>query len=373
MQKLFYNTIKMYQPSFQITHNLLTYIASIEASKALIDSAPLVPSWEAKFRDEALTRTVHFGTKIEGNDLSAEQASQVIHLKGDFDTKEISEKTGVIARERDIQEVINYRNVLMWIDQQKIMGRKPEFTLETLHTLHSLTMKGLLEEDSHIGGFRQKQVIVQGVGAGEVVFRPPVSVEVPFLISELFSWLNDPVNVHIHPIFKAAIVHYQLVYVHPYVEGNGRTARAFATLVLYLLGYDFKRFFSIEQYFDNDVDQYYKALLSVQQKADSDMTFWMEYFCYGLAVEIDKVKHQVQKLSKDLKLKKELGKQVALSERQIILLELLQNQGQMTSDDAQRVLPNISVDTILRDVRDLIKKGVVKKEGVTKGVHYSLM
>ena len=93
MQKLFYNTIKMYQPSFQITHNLLTYIASIEASKALIDSAPLVPSWEAKFRDEALTRTVHFGTKIEGNDLSAEQASQVIHLKGDFDTKEISENT----------------------------------------------------------------------------------------------------------------------------------------------------------------------------------------------------------------------------------------------------------------------------------------
>ena len=67
-----------------------------------------------------------------------------------------------------------------------------------------------------------------------------------------------------------------------------------------------------------------------------------------------------------------MGQQVALSERQIILLELLQNQGRMTSEDAQAVLPNVSVDTILRDLKDLIAKGVVKKHGVTKGVSYSL-
>ena len=71
-------------------------------------------------------------------------------------------------------------------------------------------------------------------------------------------------------------------------------------------------------------------------------------------------------------MKKELGRQVALSERQIILLEVLQNQGEITSDDAQEALPNVSVDTILRDVRDLIQKGVVEKRGVTKGVTYRL-
>ena len=84
------------------------------------------------------------------------------------------------------------------------------------------------------------------------------------------------------------------------------------------------------------------------------------------------MKSQVQKLSKDLKMKKELGRQVALSERQIILLEVLQNQGEITSEDAQEALPNVSVDTILRDVRDLIQKGVVEKRGVTKGVTYRL-
>jgi len=174
-------------------------------------------------------------------------------------------------------------------------------------------------------------------------------------------------------VLRAAIAHYQLVYIHPFIEGNGRTARAMATLLLYTLGYDFKRFFSIEQYFDSDVDAYYQALLSAQQTAAQDLTYWLEYFCYGLAIEIDKVKQQVLKLSQDLKLKKQLGEQVALSERQILLLELFQQQQSATSDDMQRVLPNISVDTILRDVKDLIQKGVIKKRGVTKGVTYSLL
>ena len=90
-------------------------------------------------------------------------------------------------------------------------------------------------------------------------------------------------------------------------------------------------------------------------------------------MEIDKVKQKVLKLSQDLKIQRELGQQVALSERQIILLEVLQNQGQMTSEDAQKALPNVSVDTILRDLKDLIAKNVVQKHGVTKGVSYTLL
>ncbi|PIR61183.1 MAG: hypothetical protein COU68_00755, partial [Candidatus Pacebacteria bacterium CG10_big_fil_rev_8_21_14_0_10_45_6] len=74
-----------------------------------------------------------------------------------------------------------------------------------------------------------------------------------------------------------------------------------------------------------------------------------------------------------LKLKKQLGRQVALSERQIILLELFQQQESISSDDAQKLLPQVSVDTVLRDFKDLITKGIIKKQGVTKGVTYSLL
>lgn len=362
----------MYQPTYDITHNLLTYLNRVEAAKALIENAPLVPAWEAKFRDEAMTRTVHFGTKIEGNELTAEQAQQVVRLRDNADAKEIEQETGIMARQRDIQEVINYRNVVAWIDQQDPSLSPDLFSIGTLKTLHKLTMQELIEEQ-HLGQYREKQVIVQSAAAGDIVFRPPVSVEVPYLVKDFFSWLNDDQTKQIHPIFRAAITHYQLVFIHPFIEGNGRTARALATLALYATGYDFKRFFSLEQYFDKDVTAYYDALLSVQQNQNHDLTYWLEYFCYGLALEIERVKEQVLKLSKDLKLKKELGQQVALSERQVIVLELLQNQGEISSKDAQKVLPNVSVDTILRDLKDLMKKGVVDKHGVTKGVTYSLV
>ncbi len=364
----------MYQPYFQLTNNLLTYISAIEAAKALIDHSPLVPAWEAKFKKDAMARTIHFGTKIEGNDLTQDQALKVARLELVDDPEEAAKRTGIIARERDIQEVLNYRNVIKWIDEQDSEIASQLFSEKTLKHLHELTMDRLLIEDQ-IGHYRRKQVIVKGAGssAGKVVFRPPLSIEVPFLIEEFFEWLNSPQAKQVHPIFRAAITHYQLVYIHPFIEGNGRTARALASLLLYVTGYDFKRFFSLEQYFDSDVESYYSALQSVQQNEQAQLTYWLEYFCYGLAVEVDKVKEKVLKLSKDLRLKKELGRQVALSERQIVLLELLQDQGEITSADAQDMLPNVSVDTVLRDLNDLIEKGVIKKHGVTKGVTYSLI
>jgi Fic family protein len=362
----------MYQPNFRITNNLLTYIARIEAAKAMIDHAALVPAWEAKFRDEAFTRTVHYGTKIEGNDLTKEQAQQIVRLGNEVDTNQIAQKTGILARDRDIQEVINYRNVISWIEKQKSGEIKNLFTEDTLKTLHKLTITRLIDEN-FAGVYRNKQVIVQSATNASVVYRPPVSMEIPFLVSDFFEWVHSTEAETVHPIFKAAIAHYQLVYIHPFIEGNGRSARAMATLLLYILGYDFKKFFSIEQYFDSDVEAYYNALLSVQQNPEADLTYWLEYFCYGLAIEIEKVRNQVTRLSKDLKLKKQLGEQVALSERQIILLELFQQQEKVTSDDMKSVLPHISVDTILRDVKDLITKGVIEKKGVTKGVHYRLV
>lgn len=364
----------MYQPYFNLTNNLLTYISAIESAKALIDHSPLVPAWEAKFKKDAMARTIHFGTKIEGNDLTQDQAQKVSRLELVDDPEEAAKRAGIIARERDIQEVLNYRNVIKWIDEQDATLSSNLISEKTFKQLHQLTMDRLLIEDQ-IGHYRRKQVIVKGAGtsAGKVVFRPPISVEVPFLIEELFEWLNSSDAKKIHPIFRAAIAHYQLVFIHPFIEGNGRAARALASLIMYVTGYDFKRFFSLEEYFDGDVESYYSALQSVQQSEKSEMTYWLEYFCYGLALEVDKVKEKVLKLSKDLKMKKELGRQVALSERQIILLELLQDQGEITSADAQDMLPNVSVDTVLRDLNDLISKGVVKKFGITKGVTYNLV
>lgn len=361
----------MYTPKFTITHNLLTYISRIEAAREIIENSPLVPSWEAKFRDDAFAKTVHYGTKIEGNELTAEQAGKLIKGEPSMDPRLVAERAGVIARERDIQEVINYRNVLNWIDQwEKFVQHPDRLSEDILKTLHKLTIDRIIEPH-YVGTFRDKQVVVRSASDGAIAFRPPIALEIPFYIDDFFQWLNSQEAQQMHPIFRAAITHYQLVFIHPFIEGNGRTARAMATLVLYSSGYDFKRFFSLEKYFDDDVERYYLALLSVQQQ-EADLTYWLEYFCYGLAVEIDKVKQQVLKLSKDVQFKQQLGEQVALSEREIVLLELLNQNGIITSYEAQKALPNVSVDTILRDLKDLLAKGVIEKQGVTKGVTYRL-
>ncbi len=362
----------MFQPKFTITNNLLLYVSRIEAAKALIEHSPIVPAWESKFRDEARARTVFHGTHLEGNDLTQEQTEQLVRLDDIGDVESAKMRSGIVAKDRDVQEVINYRSVLEWLDQwQDFVGKEVVYSEEILQTLHALTTQRILT-DEQVGQYRKQQVVVRSVQTGQIAFRPPVSVEIPFLIEEFLEWLNSEEGRKLHPVFRAALTHYELVRIHPFIEGNGRTARALAMLVLYAENYDFKRFLSLESYFDSDVEGYYNAILSVQQNEQNDLTYWLEYFCYGLAIELDRVKQQVLKLSKDLQLQSRLGRQIALSERQIMLFELVQKQGEIMSQDAAKILPNVSVDTILRDLKDLMDKGIIEKHGVTKGVKYTL-
>ncbi len=364
----------MFQPNFRISNNLLQYIASIEASREVIRNAPMVPAWEAKFQQEARVRTVYHGTRLEGNELSAEQAERVIATPG-TQTDEVARQAGIVGRARDIQEVINYRAVLDWINDwgRKISpGARPLYTEDMLRTWHSLCVHRIIPPEN-CGQYRTQRVVVRSVESGQIAYRPPIPEEVPLLLKEFFAWLNGPESSGLHTIFRAAATHYQLVHIHPFIEGNGRTARAAALALMYAEGFDVKRFFSLEQYFDNDIEGYYRAIKSVQDSPNSDLTYWLEYFSYGLAIELDRIKQAVLKLSQDFRLQKKLGQQVALTERQLIIMEYLQERGKVSSLDLNEILPLISTDTILRDLKDLIAKGIIRKHGVTKGVNYTLV
>jgi Fic family protein len=360
----------VYLPKYTITTKLLSNIGKIEAAKEVVENAALVPAWEMKFRTDALVRTVHHGTHIEGNKLTKDEAQRLVEVYSPVDeTWMVASKAEVVARERDIQEVINYRSVMGYIDQ--ICERKGNRYSETvLKKIHELTVKRILDKET-AGVYRKVQVVIKDASSGEITFRPPPAVEVPFRIEELISWLSTGDSKRDHTIVRAGVVHYELVRIHPFTDGNGRVARAVALLVLLSEGYDVKRFFSIEEYFDQHSSAYYKALQMVARES-GDLTSWLEYFTLGLSAELTRVKTQVMKLSRDLRLKGELGgKQVALSERQIALLEAMQaNQGQLRVIEARKVLPMVSRDTIIRDLNDLIRKKVVKRRGVTKGSFY---
>jgi Fic family protein len=195
---------------------------------------------------------------------------------------------------------------------------------------------------------------------------------VPFLVASFLQWLNLSGPDDLHVVLKAGIAHYEIVRIHPFLDGNGRVGRAAATMVLFKAGYDIKRFFSLEEHYDREPLAYYEALQSVG-KQNGNLTAWLEYFSEGLAIELTRIKDKIKSLSTDLKIKKSLGGQpLALSERQIKIVEFVQENGFLQNKSFFELFPMISEDTVLRELKDLMKKGIVKKEGTTKGVRYVL-
>lgn len=367
----------MYTPKYIITNQILKNIATVEACREVIDNAPLIPSYERRFREDAVVRSVHHGTHVEGNDLTLVQAQQVLsRFTGETDAQESIKKTGVVARERDVQEVINYRRVMDWLGEQSLSNEDVFCYSEAqVKHIHKLAVHRMVLPENE-GRYRKTQVVLRDAESGEVTFRPPPAVEVPYLVEDFVSWLNGERGREIHPVLRAGIAHYAIAAIHPFVEGNGRTARAFATLVLFVEGYDIRRLFSLEEYFDSDAQSYYKALILTsdqsQELTGRDLTFWLEYFTIGLSIELARVRDRVRKLSIDARIKLKRGQQLMISDRQIKIVEFLSENGKATMSHLRSLLPDFSDDSILRDVQDLLKKKIIKKSGKTKGVIYEL-
>lgn len=348
----------MFAPKYTINNAILKNIGLIEAAKEVIQHAPLLPFYEKKFQKDALIRSVHFGTHIEGNELSLSQAEKVVMGQQ------------VIARERDIQEVINYRKVMEFIDE--LGAEKKEITEELILQLHRFTVEKILPPET-AGVYRKTQVVIRSNQTGEVVFRPPNAIAVHMQIQDLVAFINSNTAEDIHPVLKSGIVHYELVRIHPFVDGNGRVSRALSTLILFLEGYDIRKFFSLEEYFDSDAARYYSALQMVE-KNDGDFTSWLTYFTEGLSIELSKVRGRVESVSADAHIKQKLGgKPLLLSERQMEIIEFIQKNGYLENKAFKSLFPMISEDSVLLDLKTLVGAGLIKKQGVTKGAKYIML
>ena len=344
----------MFNPTFTITNQILTNISKVEAAEEVIRNAPLLPLWEKQFKEDAIVRAAYHGTHIEGNMLQKEEAKEVLMGKT------------IAARPRDIQEIINYRKVVELIDDEA-MRKIDKITEQLILKIHRIaTEKTVSQEQS--GTYRLKQVVIRNSATGEITFKPPTPLEVPFLMKEFVYWMNKDETRNIHSILKAGIVHHEFVRVHPFIDGNGRVGRSLATLVLLLGGYDIRRFFSLEEYFDRDAISYYEHL---QKATAGDLTAWLEYFSFGASVEFTRIKEKIQKLSKDAKLREKIGgQQIFLTERQIKIIEYMQEVGYLQNQAFKIIFPDISEDSVLRDVQDLVKKNLIKKIGSTKSARY---
>lgn len=351
------NYSRMYQPKFSITNKILKNIGTIEASREVIDRAPLLPYYEKKFQEDAMVRSVHHGTHIEGNELNLSQAEKVM----------MGEQ--IIARERDVQEVINYRRAMDRIGGEEASPIRILVDEGLIKELHGITVHRILEAE-RAGNYRKTQVVIKNSATGQVSFRPPLAISVSYLIADLVQFINTTSEQDIHPVLKSGIVHYEFVRIHPFLDGNGRVARCLATFILFQEGYDIRKFFSLEEYFDSNATEYYEALQSVE-KNEGDLTKWLEYYTEGLAIELSKIKEKVERISVDGKLKERLGgSPLMLSERQLRIIEYIQKIGYLQNNGFKQLFPMVSEDTVLNELKELINHGIIHKTGKTKAARY---
>lgn len=223
---------------------------------------------------------------IEENRLTQEEVDQVL-----------KSNAKIIGRERDEKEVLGYYAALNFIDE--LVKNKATITQKIIQKIHALVISSG-KTNVKLSPYREGQNVIHEGGTNRIVYLPPEAQDVLKLMQELVDWLNNTKNKIPCPL-RAAIAHYEFATIHPYYDGNGRTARLLATLVLHLCDYSLKGLYSLDEYYAKNLNAYYNAI-SVgpsnnyyEGRADADITPWLEYFCKGMIESFSKVKEKALK------------------------------------------------------------------------------
>jgi Fic family protein len=216
---------------------------------------------------------------IEGNRLDPDQVEEVVKHHGHFP-----------GRERDEHEVKGYYAALTQVEKWATQGVR--ITEKMIQTLHGLVVANG-RENAKPTAYRDGQNVIRDGRTKAIVYMPPESKDVKKMMTGMVGWINQ--NIELPCPVIAGIAHYQFATIHPYYDGNGRTARLLTTLILHLGGYDLKGLYSLEEYYARSLVAYYEAISIGEShnyymgRAEADITKWVEYFVEGMAIAFENV------------------------------------------------------------------------------------
>ncbi len=274
----------VWTPRYTLTPAIARGLMEIEATRAEVERAPLSLAMQVELRRKARVRATHYSTRIEGNRLTLAETEQVLQDK----------KARFHGRERDVREVQNYWNALVRVEEWA--ARKLPLTEDVIRRLHALVQKGSRAKPTP---YRDGQNVIRDTESGDLIYMPPEAKDVPDHVAALVAWVNHAEREKLPVPVIAGLAHYQFVTVHPYYDGNGRTARLLATFLLHRGGYGLKGYFSLEEHHARDLPAYYRALAVhphhnyYEGRANADLTGWLEYFMKTLASVYAEIKDEV--------------------------------------------------------------------------------
>jgi Fic family protein len=339
-----------FQPEFTITNPITAALTRIERARGFLEAAALSEDWVRQMGQKALVLEAHHTTHIEGTRLTLTQAERL--LAGE----EVPE-----ADLDDARELLNYRRAFDFVSEYLDSGSP--ITEGLIREIHRHLVEGVRGGAAAPGEYRKVQNYVVNIATGETVHMPPPAHDVPIMMAELVDWLNKEQGTH--AVLVSGIAQFELVHIHPFLDGNGRTSRLLSTLCLYRAGYDFKRLFTISEYYDRDRAAFYRALQSVREE-DMDMTGWLEYFVEALAAQMREVTARGERvIRRDV-----LAKQHGLSERQVLALGHVLEHGELSISDYEGICPDVNRRTLQRDLKAMVDNGLLVSEGATNRAVY---
>lgn len=332
-----------------LTNDILKYITEIEKNKYKVSTIKLSKSVANRLRKNSKKKSTYASNKIEGNPLSQNQVNEVI---------DADERRHFLKPE---QEVINYFLALNYLE--KCANEKISFSKDLILNVQKLVEKGASKEKIGLRGPTPPGVLfaVYDSKTGNPDYIPPEYCDVPMLLDELVDYVN---NTNDHPLLIAAVVHYQLVTIHPFEDGNGRTARLLSGYILDLNGFGFNGIGSLEEYFAYDIDEYYESiqmgLPSLYYSGRNNpphSEIWINYFLKMVELYSNKV-CDIQLENNEEKINGSIS-YLNLKEKELLLMIMKKYKREFTPIEISKEL-NVTNRTIINRLTNLVKNGFIE-------------
>ncbi len=313
-----------FNPNFTINIKIANALMRIESIKEKVKDLPITPALLKTLRETAKLQSTHYSTQIEGNRLTQKEVKQVIKDKEHF-----------AGRVRDEKEVKGYYLAFEWLEK----NLNNSLNENLIKKIHSLVL-GEGRTKTKPTTYRDGQNVISDSSNGAIVYMPPEAKDVSALMLELVEWLNDESTEDFPYPIKAAIAHYQFATIHPYYDGNERTARLLTTFILHQGGYGLKGIYSLEEYYANNLAKYYEAISIgdhhnyYEGRAESDITKWVEYFILGMVEAFESVARNAEKLATE-KIEDKSDYLRKLNPKQRKVLTLFEDKNEITSKDIE--------------------------------------
>lgn len=276
-----------FQPRFTYKHAMVKNLGAIEAARAVIDVLPLPPDRVLYLRQAARQRATRNSTRIEGNTLNSVEVTKAVIAVG--------KSQGEMQ-----QEVRNYWRALEWIEEQ--LEEERHITEDYIRELHCIIVVRGHGRRGNKSNYRTGECPVVDAGTQTIDYGPPKPGDVPGLMAELVEWLDGSMAMELTGPVRAGLLAHRFVSIHPFGDGNGRTARALATAELWRSGYDMRGFLSLEEHYTANIGAYYDSLqmgLPVdyyEGRNDPDHTRWLDYFLNTMAHAAEELRRQAVSL-----------------------------------------------------------------------------